>query len=373
MSSETPSGKEQELKPDRDQSEDEEMKPEEKTEKEENFNVDEEKKKSEKDDDKDDYGIPSPPRSASPATPKQVEYESAFHRHSGNASKREKENPYNGGCNECWWNSLASRFESRNLPPPPKLIRAPVTKPCSLPPQALHSILPPSLQPLNTTYEMRNYQHFIPRSPLQIQVHTPHTNTAYDIELSPVSCSGISPYGQQAPRSPFYLPPQNVLSQIERAHKHCRKQESVNKDECKYKCEICNSSFSLQRLLNRHMKTHSFYKRYQCQFCGKGFNDTFDLKRHIRTHTGIKPFKCDHCDKSFTQRCSLEAHLTRVHGVVHKYGFRERRSKLHVCEDCGNTFKDNGEFMKHVAQFHPATEKLLRARKNSFASRIKLV
>lgn len=51
-------------------------------------------------------------------------------------------------------------------------------------------------------------------------------------------------------------------------------------------CRICNKSFALQRLLNRHMKCHSDVKRYLCTFCGKGFNDTFDLKRHTRTHTG---------------------------------------------------------------------------------------
>lgn len=51
-------------------------------------------------------------------------------------------------------------------------------------------------------------------------------------------------------------------------------------------CRICNKTFALQRLLNRHMKCHSDVKRYLCTFCGKGFNDTFDLKRHTRTHTG---------------------------------------------------------------------------------------
>lgn len=51
-------------------------------------------------------------------------------------------------------------------------------------------------------------------------------------------------------------------------------------------CRVCNKSFALQRLLNRHMKCHSDVKRYLCTFCGKGFNDTFDLKRHTRTHTG---------------------------------------------------------------------------------------
>jgi ovo-like protein len=55
----------------------------------------------------------------------------------------------------------------------------------------------------------------------------------------------------------------------------------------RFTCHLCSKSFSLQRLLNRHMKCHSDVKRYLCTFCGKGFNDTFDLKRHTRTHTGI--------------------------------------------------------------------------------------
>lgn len=60
--------------------------------------------------------------------------------------------------------------------------------------------------------------------------------------------------------------------------------EQTNDD--KYSCKVCNKSFQLQRLLNRHLKCHSEIKRYLCTFCGKGFNDTFDLKRHTRTHTG---------------------------------------------------------------------------------------
>lgn len=125
-----------------------------------------------------------------------------------------------------------------------------------------------------------------------------------------------------------------------------------------HRCEICDETFSLRRHLNRHLKSHSFYKRYSCDYCDKGFNDTFDLKRHVRTHTGIKPFKCDRCDKSFTQRCSLEAHQSRVHGVVHKFGFRERRSKMFVCEECGATFKETqSEFMNHMTTAHPEKDK----------------
>ena len=66
----------------------------------------------------------------------------------------------------------------------------------------------------------------------------------------------------------------------------------VASDPSKFQCRMCTKTFTLQRLLNRHMKCHSDTKRYLCTFCGKGFNDTFDLKRHTRTHTG-KPQKSD--------------------------------------------------------------------------------
>lgn len=98
-------------------------------------------------------------------------------------------------------------------------------------------------------------------------------------------------------------------------------------DPSRFTCRVCSKHFSLQRLLNRHMKCHSDVKRYLCTFCGKGFNDTFDLKRHTRTHTGVRPYKCNLCEKSFTQRCSLESHCLKVHGVQHQYAYKERRTK----------------------------------------------
>jgi ovo-like protein len=99
-------------------------------------------------------------------------------------------------------------------------------------------------------------------------------------------------------------------------------------EDGKFVCRICSKHFTLQRLLNRHMKCHSDVKRYLCTFCGKGFNDTFDLKRHTRTHTGVRPYKCNLCEKSFTQRCSLESHCLKVHGVQHQYAYKERRTKV---------------------------------------------
>ncbi|VFV40566.1 transcription factor [Lynx pardinus] len=103
------------------------------------------------------------------------------------------------------------------------------------------------------------------------------------------------------------------------------------------------------RMLTRHLKCHSPARRHVCRCCGKGFHDAFDLKRHMRTHTGIRPFRCGACGKAFTQRCSLEAHLAKVHGQPASYAYRERREKLHVCEDCGFTCSRPDTYVQHRA------------------------
>ncbi|XP_048777990.2 zinc finger protein 236-like [Ostrea edulis] len=127
-----------------------------------------------------------------------------------------------------------------------------------------------------------------------------------------------------------------------------------------FTCNICNKSFPLQRLLNRHLKCHSEIKRYLCTICGKGFNDTFDLKRHTRTHTGVRPYKCITCGKAFTQRCSLESHGRKVHGFEFQYAYKERRNKLYVCEDCGHTTSDPSQHFVHLKHFHPQNPVLLK-------------
>ncbi|KAL5275694.1 OVOL1 family protein [Megaselia abdita] len=134
----------------------------------------------------------------------------------------------------------------------------------------------------------------------------------------------------------------------------------IDEESSKFSCGICSKSFSLQRLLNRHMKCHSDIKRYLCTFCGKGFNDTFDLKRHTRTHTGVRPYKCNFCEKSFTQRCSLESHCLKVHGQQHQYAYKERRAKMYVCEECGHTTSEPETHYIHLKDNHPYSPALLK-------------
>ncbi|ETE59855.1 Transcription factor Ovo-like 2, partial [Ophiophagus hannah] len=56
--------------------------------------------------------------------------------------------------------------------------------------------------------------------------------------------------------------------------------------------------------------------------------------------------------KSFTQRCSLESHLKKIHHIPQSYGYRERREKLFVCEQCGFTCGTSDEYYGHVRWGH---------------------
>ncbi|XP_067614410.1 transcriptional regulator ovo-like [Eurosta solidaginis] len=125
-------------------------------------------------------------------------------------------------------------------------------------------------------------------------------------------------------------------------------------------CRVWLKAFSLQRLLNRHMKCHSENKRYLCTFCGKGFNDTFNLKRHTRTPTGVRPYKCSLCEKSFTLRCSLESNCLKVHSLQHQYADKERRAKMYVCEECGHTTCEPEVHYIHLKENHPYSLALLK-------------
>ncbi|RCN34655.1 zinc finger, C2H2 type [Ancylostoma caninum] len=75
---------------------------------------------------------------------------------------------------------------------------------------------------------------------------------------------------------------------------------------------------------------------------------------------GVRPYKCEQCDKSFTQRCSLESHLRKVHGVLHNYGYKERRNKVFVCEECGFTSEMFDVYVSHLKMLHPFSASLIR-------------
>ena len=69
---------------------------------------------------------------------------------------------------------------------------------------------------------------------------------------------------------------------------------------------------------------------------------------------GVRPYRCERCGKAFTQRCSLESHERKIHAVRLQYAYKERRTKLYVCELCGHTSAETDAQARHMRAAHPA-------------------
>ena len=77
-----------------------------------------------------------------------------------------------------------------------------------------------------------------------------------------------------------------------------------------YKCPICEKSFVLPRVKERHM--HHFHSkasnRIACDICEKAFEYKDNLSRHMREFHGGNRHKCEVCPATFTRSSYLQSH-----------------------------------------------------------------
>ena len=76
----------------------------------------------------------------------------------------------------------------------------------------------------------------------------------------------------------------------------------------KYKCDLCDSEFSLRPSLYRHKKAIHLMKRKYCDKCDKSFTTSDYLKLHISNVHENRRFDCSICEKSFTSLQYLKKH-----------------------------------------------------------------
>lgn len=53
--------------------------------------------------------------------------------------------------------------------------------------------------------------------------------------------------------------------------------------------------------------------------------------------------------------------MKKIHGVTQQYAYKERRSKLYVCEECGHTAPTQDSLLRHLHNEHPNSN-LLRGK-----------
>ena len=118
-----------------------------------------------------------------------------------------------------------------------------------------------------------------------------------------------------------------------------------NQLQNKFKCEICEKTFSTNNSKSQHIRNaHGVGRSFSCNVCGRIFGKNKQLTLHKKNYhqEGRRQFNCDSCEKSFTLAGHLKIHMMSIHEGQRNY----------KCKSCGNTFTQAGSLKTHIKSIH---------------------
>uniref|UniRef100_A0A096M8E3 Zinc finger protein 710 n=3 Tax=Poecilia TaxID=8080 RepID=A0A096M8E3_POEFO len=139
----------------------------------------------------------------------------------------------------------------------------------------------------------------------------------------------------------------------------------VGSDQKRWKCRMCEKSYTSKYNLVTHILGHNGIKPHGCHLCGKLFKQLSHLHTHLLTHQGMRPHKCQVCHKAFTQTSHLKRHMMQ-HSDVKPYscsvcgrGFaypselrahelKHEKGQENVCVECGLDFPTLAQLKRHL-------------------------
>lgn len=111
-----------------------------------------------------------------------------------------------------------------------------------------------------------------------------------------------------------------------------------HKEDQKHACDHCDKSFTQKSSLKEHIRTHfPNEKPFLCPICGQAFNLSSSLRHHIQRHDGEKKFVCTDCPSKFLTKSALRSHLLSHTG-----------EKPYICKTCNKGFAKSHSLKKHI-------------------------
>ena len=115
----------------------------------------------------------------------------------------------------------------------------------------------------------------------------------------------------------------------------------------KFKCHLCDKSYTRLNMLKAHVLTHSGLNKFTCATCNRGFGTASNYKTHLKTHLQEQhgEFICTECGEVFSTNQNLRFHRT-THSI------NADNPRPFVCMICERTYQQMAGLKRHMREKH---------------------
>ena len=127
-------------------------------------------------------------------------------------------------------------------------------------------------------------------------------------------------------------------------HDYCKADYHYPSQKKEILCDKCNSDFTTNQGLKRHIKSVHENIRYPCNQCDKTYSNEKLLRSHNQSvHENCQDFVCKPCGKIFGSHFKLGKHNWQSHSQM-------------TCDICGRVVANNQRLQKHKVFVHNQTD-----------------
>lgn len=81
----------------------------------------------------------------------------------------------------------------------------------------------------------------------------------------------------------------------------------------RFECDQCKNRYNTKLLLKKHLEKIHLNVKVKCKECGVVVRSKFAFNAHMLRHTGERPYKCPYCDFTFRQTSTRDRHKKNQH------------------------------------------------------------